>query len=165
LSLQNILDIIELFLNIKPHLQFIIEDKLYVYKSYNFITFRTDEYQVKEYNFEITDFGEYKLPNGDLISITKNANKNYGFIYKLCYNNLDLVFPLTVRNRLDGDRLKLSSGTKKLKDVFIDKKVPMLDRDSLPIFVNKNDEIVYIPGIYKMNSQGENSLYIIVRKD
>jgi tRNA(Ile)-lysidine synthase len=136
-----------------------------VYKSYNFITFRTDEYQVKEYNFEITDFGEYKLPNGDLISITKNANKNYGFIYKLCYNNLDLVFPLTVRNRLDGDRLKLSSGTKKLKDVFIDKKVPMLDRDSLPIFVNKNDEIVYIPGIYKMNSQGENSLYIIVRKD
>lgn len=165
LSLQNILDIIELFLNIKPHLQFIIEDKLYVYKSYNFITFRTDEYQVKEYNFEITDFGEYKLPNGDLISITKNANKNYGFIYKLCYNNLDLVFPLTVRNRLDGDRLKLSSGTKKLKDVFIDKKVPMLDRDSLPIFVNKNDEIVYIPGIYKMDSQGENSLYIIVRKD
>ena len=152
-------------MNIKPHLQFIIEDKLYVYKSYNFITFRTDEYQVKEYNFEITDFGEYKLPNGDLISITKNANKNYGFIYKLCYNNLDLVFPLTVRNRLDGDRLKLSSGTKKLKDVFIDKKVPMLDRDSLPIFVNKNDEIVYIPGIYKMDSQGENSLYIIVRKD
>ena len=112
----------------------------------------------------IDNFKEMTLPNGYLIDITKNANKNYGFLYKLCYNNLDLIFPLTVRNRRDGDRINLKSGSKKLKDVFIDKKIPKTDRDTLPIFVDRNDDIIYIPGIFKKDTSGDKELYIGVRK-
>jgi tRNA(Ile)-lysidine synthase len=69
-----------------------------------------------------------------------------------------------VRNRQDGDRIKLKTGTKKLKDVFIDKKVPKKERDSLPIFVDKNGEIIFIPGIYSKETTGDNELYISVQK-
>jgi len=164
LSFQNFVDIIDLTNNEKPHLQFIIENELYVYKSYQKLYFQREPNELSEFHFEINDFTEIELPNGYLVNITKKPNKNYGFLYKLCYNNLDLVFPLTVRNRLNGDKLKTSIGTKKLKDVLIDKKVPILERNSLPVFLNKNDEIIYIPGIFAKNTTGDNELYILVQK-
>lgn len=164
LAFVNVMDILSLLENEKPHVEFEIEDKIYVYKSYQNIIFQTFKYQTKDFCEIIDGFKEMTLPNGYFVDITKNANKNYGFLYKLCYNNLDLIFPLTVRNRRDGDRIKLKSGSKKLKDVFIDKKIPKQDRDTLPIFVDKNDEIIYIPGIFKKDTLGDNELYICVRK-
>ena len=164
LSFQNILDILNLINNEKPHVEFEIENKIYLYKSYDNIVFQTSKYQPIEYNELIDNYKEISLPNGYLVDITKNANKNYGFLYKLCYNNLDLIFPLSVRNRQDGDKIKLKSGTKKLKDVFIDKKIPKKERDSLPIFLDKTGEIIFIPGIYSKETTGDNELYICVQK-
>ncbi|MDT8337227.1 MAG: tRNA lysidine(34) synthetase TilS [Candidatus Izemoplasmatales bacterium] len=165
LSFQNFIDILDMTSNEKPHLQFIIENELYVYKSYENLYFQREPNELSEFHFEIKDFTEIKLPNGDLVKITKKPNKNYGFLYELCYNNLDLVFPLTVRNRLNGDKLKTNIGTKKLKDVLIDKKVPILERNSLPVFLSKNDEIIFIPGIFSRNTTGDNELYILVQKE
>lgn len=164
LSFQNFIDIIDMTSNEKPHLQFIIENELYVYKSYEKLYFQREPNELSEFHFEIKDFIEFELPNGDLVNITKKPNKNYGFYYKLCYNNLDLVFPLTVRNRLNGDKIKTSIGTKKLKDILIDKKIPILERNSLPVFLDKNDEIIYIPGIFSKSTSGNNELYILVQK-
>ena len=164
LSFQNLLDIYDMTINKKPHLKFIIEKELYIYKSYDFLCFKAVPKEFADYKFIIEDFTEIKLPNGYLVSITKNANKNNGFLYKLCYNNLDLVFPLTVRNRINGDKFITDSGTKKLKDVLIDKKVPLDERNSLPVFLNKNGEIIFIPGVYKKDETGRNELYIIVQK-
>ena len=164
LSFQNILDIYEMTINKKPHLKFIMENELYIYKSYDILSFKVVPKMVEDYKFLIEDFAEIKLPNGYLVSITKNANNNNGFLYKLCYNNLDLVFPLTVRNRINGDKFITDSGTKKLKDVLIDKKVPLDERNSLPIFLNKNGEILFIPGVYKKDETGCYELYIMVQK-
>ena len=40
-------------------------------------------------------------------------------------------FPLTIRTRKIGDRIKLKgmNGSKKVKDIFIDHKLPLRDRD------------------------------------
>ena len=35
---------------------------------------------------------------------------------------------ITIRNRKQGDKIKLASGSKKLKDLFIDLKIPREDR-------------------------------------
>jgi len=164
LSFQNLLDIYDMTINKKPHLKFIMENELYIYKSYNILSFTVTPKEFIEYKFIIEDFTEIKLPSGYLVSITKNANKNNGFLYKLCYNNLDLVFPLTVRNRINGDKFSTESGTKKLKDVLIDKKVPLDERNSLPVFLNKDGEIIFIPGVYKKDETGCCELYIIVQK-
>jgi len=164
LSLNNILDIIELTNKEKPHLSFIIEDKLYVEKSYNKLDFKTEKEAISEFHFLVEDFQEIELPNNYFISITKKPNKNYGFMYKLWYNNLDLLFPITIRNRRAGDKIKTAIGTKKLKDVFIDKKLPIKERDSLPIILDNNQEIIFIPGIFKKDSTGDNELYILIKK-
>ena len=56
-------------------------------------------------------------------------------------------FPLTVRNRQAGDRFQPfgMQGTKKLKDFFIDAKVPRCERDKIPLLVS-GDELVWVIG-------------------
>jgi len=165
LTFQNLMDILALIENEKPQLEFSIDKKIYVYKVYDKLEVQKEAKKIDDFNVQISDFTKIRLNNGYLLNITKKPDKNYGFIYKLCYNNLDLVFPLTVRNRLNGDRVITESGTKKLKDIFIDKKMAMAERNSLPIIVDKNGEIIYVPGIFKKPSEGEQELYISIWKE
>lgn len=54
---------------------------------------------------------------------------------------------LVVRNRHAGDRIRPLgfSGTKKLKDLFIDKKVPKSMRERIPIFVD-DEKVIWVLG-------------------
>jgi tRNA(Ile)-lysidine synthase len=54
---------------------------------------------------------------------------------------------LKVRNRRTGDRFKPfgMKGTKKLKDFFIDKKIPQRKRDGIPLLVDE-DNIIWVVG-------------------
>jgi tRNA(Ile)-lysidine synthase len=58
-----------------------------------------------------------------------------------------ISMPLTVRTRKSGDRFQPfgSSGLKKIKDFFIDNKVPVMERDTVPI-VTMNGEPIWIVG-------------------
>ena len=51
-----------------------------------------------------------------------------------------------VRSRQPGDRIRLSGGSKSLKKLFIDRKIPALQRDSIPIVCDEAG-ILGIPGI------------------
>src|SRR5207248_10393340 len=55
---------------------------------------------------------------------------------------------LVVRSRRRGDRLRLPGqrGRKKLQDVFVDAKLPQVNRDRVPLIVNDEDRIVWVPG-------------------
>ncbi len=55
---------------------------------------------------------------------------------------------LVVRNRRAGDRLRPlgSKGTRRLKDILIDARVPRAERDRLPLLC-AGDEIAWIPGV------------------
>ncbi len=86
--------------------------------------------------------------NGFKIFFTKKPLSLYQNHIKLCYNNL--VFPLKVRCRKDGDKILMSYGHKKLKDLFIDKKIEKEKRDTLPIILN-NGEIIWAVGVAKSN--------------
>lgn len=61
----------------------------------------------------------------------------------------ELAFPLTVRSRLPGDVMKVMglSGSKKVKDIFIDDKIPPAQRAQIPMIVDGKGRIVWIPGI------------------
>jgi tRNA(Ile)-lysidine synthase len=58
-----------------------------------------------------------------------------------------LKSPLTMRTRRDGDRFYPAGGrgSKKLKDYFIDKKLPKSQRDTVPILLS-DGEIIWILG-------------------
>lgn len=53
--------------------------------------------------------------------------------------------PVRVRSRRAGDRLRLAGGTKKLKDFFIDRKLPREARDRVPVFC-AGEEILWLGG-------------------
>jgi tRNA(Ile)-lysidine synthase len=56
--------------------------------------------------------------------------------------------PLIVRNRRPGDRLRPlgSPGSRKLQDVFVDRKVPRIARDHVPLVVDGSGRIVWVVG-------------------
>ncbi len=59
-----------------------------------------------------------------------------------------LEFPLLVRSRRPGDRYRPlgAPGSKKLKELFRSKGIPLAQRDSLPVFVSAG-RIVWVPGL------------------
>jgi len=59
-----------------------------------------------------------------------------------------LALPLAVRGRQPGDRFRAlgAPGSKKLKDFFIDHKVPLHVRDETPLVVTARDEIAWVVG-------------------
>ena len=61
-----------------------------------------------------------------------------------------------VRNRRDGDYIEVLNlnGKKKVKDIFIDSKIDNKLRDSYPIVVDSDDNIIWIPGIKKSKYDG-----------
>jgi len=164
LSYQNLKDIKALFENKKPHVELQISNMLYIYKSYNLIHFLNSKPDSQDFKYVIDEPKSVILPDGSLVIITKYPNKYYGNTYKLCYNNLDLIFPLTIRNRVNGDKIITDSGTKKLKDIFINKKIPMETRNTIPIVLNNKNEIVWIPKIHEIKTDGENILYLIYQE-
>lgn len=58
----------------------------------------------------------------------------------------NLHLPLTIRHRLPGDRMTYQGlqGSKKIKDIFIDGKIPPQDRDLAWIVEDKNGNIIWL---------------------
>jgi tRNA(Ile)-lysidine synthase len=60
----------------------------------------------------------------------------------------DLVaFPLTVRSWRPGDRIRLAYGSKKLKKLFLEARVPAGDRLRLPVLVDDAGSVLWVPGV------------------
>lgn len=90
------------------------------------------------------------LPNGDIIEILDTCDKdNSNYTTRLNLKDIDL--PLYIRNRREGDKMfiKNMSGSKKIKEIFIDEKVPKSLRDDYPILTDKNGTILWLPGLRK----------------
>ena len=119
-------------------------------------------YDNQEIFIEINDFGDYRIKDNlhYIVSPVKISQNNSNY-FQLCYNKL--VFPLYLRFRRNGDKINLNIGTKKVKDVLIDQKIPMQVRNSLILLANR-DSVLWIPGIKKAYqkecAKSENKLYI-----
>jgi len=50
---------------------------------------------------------------------------------------------ISIRNRRDGDRIRTETGTKKIKDLFIEKKIDALTKNKVPLLV-VNSEIAAV---------------------
>jgi tRNA(Ile)-lysidine synthase len=97
---------------------------------------------VKEINTYITT----EIKNDDFVLPKLIKNKvflDYGKVKRDMY----------VRNRLPGDRfIPLGmNGTKKIKDFYIDIKVPAILRDSIPLIVS-GDDILWVVG-YRISEE------------
>ncbi|WP_235792959.1 tRNA lysidine(34) synthetase TilS [Virgibacillus salidurans] len=108
--------------------------------------------------------GRVDFPDGS--TVTAFYNNTYYGQDKHSYfcNKEEIALPLHIRTRLAGDRMhwKGLEGSKKLKDIFIDAKVPKKDRAKWPILTDNNGEILWLIGLKKgqPDSQKSNTSYI-----
>lgn len=58
-----------------------------------------------------------------------------------------LRFPLCVRAREPGDRIRLVGGTKKVKKLLLERRIPSAERDGVPLIVDAAGDVLWIPGL------------------
>ena len=75
-------------------------------------------------------------------------------------------FPLTIRSYKNDDKIKLKEGNKKITRLFIDKKVPLFERNKFPVIENKNHEIIFVYKLYRKYGYKtvKNNLFIELKK-
>lgn len=127
---------------------------LKIARSYQEVLFqyRVPERQEDPFIFEMDEPGEILLPNGDILRMkfikgdAHDSDRN-SFVFQIDKTRL----PLIIRTRRDGDRMSIKGmeGTKKLKDIFINEKVPLFKRNNWPVITDKNNEILWLPGLKK----------------
>lgn len=112
----------------------------------NFELIRTTDV-ISSYEVEFDNY--VMLPNNHFIEKIEYTDDNSNNICRLDSNEITL--PLCIRTRKVGDRISVKglNGTKKVKDIFIDKKVSLANRDIWPIVVDSTGKVVWIPGIKK----------------
>ena len=116
-------------------------------KNYNYFEIIKEIEDIANYEIEFDEI--VMLPNNRKIERIEDTTDNSNNICRL--NSSEISLPLIVRTRKMGDRISVKglNGTKKVKDIFIDKKIPLLERDNWPIVVDSTGKVVWIPGIKK----------------
>ena len=116
-------------------------------RSYNYFEIIKEIEEIANYEIEFDEI--VMLPNNKKIEKINDTIDNSNNICRL--NSSEISLPLIVRTRKIGDRISVKglNGTKKVKDIFIDKKVSLLERDNWPIVVDSTGKVVWIPGIKK----------------
>ncbi|MRH44967.1 tRNA lysidine(34) synthetase TilS [Aquibacillus halophilus] len=97
--------------------------------------------------------GVVTLPNGSTITASlSNDPGEYSKNELVCDVN-DIKLPLTIRTRKSGDKIKVRglNGSKKVKDIFIDQKIPLHLRDHWPLLIDQDGKVIWLVGLKKGN--------------
>lgn len=116
-------------------------------KCYNMLELKRDTEEITSYEVEFSQC--VMLPNNHSIVKILDTSDNSNNVCRL--NSEEVVLPLIVRTRKVGDRMMVKGmdGSRKVKDIFIDKKIKLADRDAWPVVTDSKNRIVWIPGIKK----------------
>jgi len=157
-----------------------VYNQLIIYKNKIFKPHPIDKSTFWEYNLSVPGYTEIK-PLGikvetkilDFINVKTSLHYNREksdseFAELIDYNKVK--HPLKLRNRRTGDRFYPLNmrGEKKVKDFFIDNKVPKSNRDLIPILVDGDGKIIWIVGMrlderVKITSNTKKALHINIK--
>lgn len=132
-------------------------------KEYDSITISKINNDItKEFNSVVIDgIGTYKINDNILINVFNNTSDTIVKSNDLCYNIKKL--PIVIRPRIAGDKIKLSSGTKKVKDLLIDEKIELTRRDEILVAEDRDKNILCVFGVKKSAILNHNDNDIIIR--
>ncbi|MHC1697439.1 MAG: tRNA lysidine(34) synthetase TilS [Geobacteraceae bacterium] len=112
----------------------------------------TEKRQGREaWEIRIEGPGRHLLPDGREISIclaAPPANGESVSPFRACFDPVAVPFPWILRTFRPGDRFRPSgmTGSKKVKDFFIDKKLPLSVRYKTPLLFSA-DELIWVCGL------------------
>ncbi|MBE6159464.1 MAG: tRNA lysidine(34) synthetase TilS [Lactobacillales bacterium] len=144
---NHVNNILELTNSNKANLKIYLPNNLIVNKKYNNIEFKLEEENIDDYDIELIE--SVILPNNYEIKMIDSINSDSNYVCRL--SKEEVLFPIRIRNRRDGDKMIIKglNGSKKIKDIFINEKIDKDLRDNWPIVVDSNDNIVWLPGLKK----------------
>ncbi|PEQ90176.1 tRNA lysidine(34) synthetase TilS [Bacillus sp. AFS006103] len=141
----------------QPSGQLDFPNGLHVFRSYHSLSFQFQPNEGESYHFEMTGPGMIVLPNGGEIRAeyiegeipTTDSNTA---LFKVS----SVKWPIIIRSRKIGDRMSIKGmqGSKKLKSIFIDQKVPVQERNMWPVLTDKEGCIIWLPGLKKSSFEG-----------
>lgn len=155
--------IMDLINSRKANASVYLPNNIVVTKEYNKLFFSANIYESKDYEIEIIDY--VCLPNGKEINRVESVESDSNFVCRL--NSNDVCLPLHVRNRREGDKMIIKglNGSKKIKDIFINEKISLRDRDLWPVVVDSKGVIVWLPGLKKSKfDKQKDEIYDIILK-
>ena len=158
IHIKNILNLIN---NPKPNITINMPNNIYVTKEYNILIF-SNKYSIKNYNIE---FNKKVSINNFIIEQIEDTQLNGNDICRLNSNEISL--PLYIRNKKDGDYIELLglNKKKKIKEIFIECKIPIRQRNNYPVLVDSKNNILWLPNLKKSKFNKKiNEKYDIILK-
>lgn len=153
LNEQHLEQILKICITNKGNAYLCLPLKKVLIKEYNYLYFkRSSKKEKQEYILE----DSVTWSETEKIVKVENETTNSNYIFRL--NTKEVALPLRVRTRKSKDKMQIKNlnGTKKIKDIFINEKVPKEKRDIYPIVVDANDTILWLPGLKKTNFDKKN---------
>ena len=159
-QVQNIIALIN---RTKPNETLLLPNNFIVEKKYNELIFSkkaTKQVQIDTKKHKLKDVNNY---NNQVIKIVGSSSDTSNFTTRL--NSSELSLPLYIRTRTTGDKMTIKNmtGTKKIKDIFIDSKIPLSKRNSWLLVCDSDDNVIWLPGLKKSKFDKEiNEKYDII---
>lgn len=145
---SHVTSIINLINNNKPNISLNLPHNYQAKKIYKTL-------YIEKMNNKLTKKYLYQVENKpiqiDKIEIKKidNTLEDGNNICRL--NSKNIAMPIYIRNKRSGDYIEVLglNGKKKISDIFIEKKIPKDIRDTYPLLVDSNNNVLWIPNIKK----------------
>ncbi len=148
LSSVHIDKVIEFFKRTHPSGMLHFPGGLEIVRTYEECSFRFGEEKVTFSPCMLQVPGKVTLVNGDELEVEISncvpiMMNDMTFIAK----HNEIAYPLMVRSRENGDRMSIQgmNGTKKIKSIFIEAKVPKEKRADWPIICDASGNIIWVP--------------------
>lgn len=150
---NHIDNIIKMIYTEKPNIEINLPVKK-LKKEYNKLYFG-DNINIIEYKYKIVN--NVLLHNNKIIRFVDKSCDTSN--YSIYIDSSKVKLPLFVRNIKSGDKMTIKNfkGHKKIKDILINEKIPLSERNGYPVVVDSNDEIIWLPGIKKSSFDSQNT--------
>lgn len=151
---KHINQILKIINSSKPNQKIYLPNKKVFQKQYTKAFIKTENKE-KTYNYILKD--KVILPSNHKIEIIKNTTDTSNFVTKL--NTKEIEMPLHIRTKQNGDKITLKglNKQKKLKDIFINEKIPQEKRNTWPVLTDSKGQIIWLPGLKKSKFDKSNS--------
>ncbi len=123
-------------------------------KEYKYIyIIMKEESSKKTYDYILED--ALNFDDGSKIEKIKETENTSNYVIRL--NSKDIKLPLHIRSRLPKDKMYIKNlnGSKSIKKIMIDEKVPLDERNTYPIVTDDENNILWLPGIKKSKFDNE----------
>lgn len=156
---QNLIELEKIIASDKPNVISKFPGDKYLIKEYSNLYFTNE---INDSFEEVVFEEEFSNEFIDISFVSSDSNDN---VIRLSSEEIKL--PLKIRNRSIGDKIEVSESgkLKKVKDIFIEKKIPITERNEILLVLDSNDKVLFIPGVYNsIYCKKNNEKYDIILK-